>query len=162
KALRRPGQVPWRTTVAFGKASTVSRNRSSRSRPANWAVSRNVSSLVTATSGAVGFSRSAAVSGRPLAAVASPPASTVSGGVPSRRLHTTRRASYARLVRVGVEKLLAIDLVVGDGLLTLRRDHPVDKRLSEFVLDVGVLGGIDQDDAVLVEQALVAFDQDRE
>src|SRR5215813_2488872 len=60
KALRRPGQVPWRTTVAFGKASTVSRNRSSRSRPANWAVSRNVSSLVTATSGAVGFSRSAA------------------------------------------------------------------------------------------------------
>src|SRR5258707_15732231 len=73
-----------------------------------------------------------------------------------------RASSCARLPRVGEEKLLAVDLVIINGLLTLRRGYPLDKRLSQFLLDGGVLGGIDQDDAVLVEKSLVALEQDRE
>src|SRR6185503_8915715 len=61
--------------------------------------------------------------------------------------------------RVWKEQLLAADLVVGDRLLTLSRDHPVNKGQAHLHLDVRVLGRIDEDHAVLVEQALVALDR---
>src|SRR5204862_5575571 len=64
--------------------------------------------------------------------------------------------------RVRKEQLLAADLVRGDRLLPCRREHPVGERLRELHLDVRVLRRIDDDDAVLVEEALVALDQDRE
>ena len=61
---------------------------------------------------------------------------------------------------VGEEELLPADLVVGDRLLPLGRNEPVDELLAEFLLDVRMLGRVHQNHAVLVEQALVAFDQD--
>ena len=42
------------------------------------------------------------------------------------------------------------------------RDQPVDEFLAQLLLHVRVLGRIDQHDAVLVEQALVALDHDVE
>src|SRR5258708_2355312 len=63
---------------------------------------------------------------------------------------------------VGEEQLLAVDLVVGDRLLALGRDEPVDEGLAQLVLHVRMLCRIHQDDAVLVEQLVVAFDRDGE
>src|SRR5687767_5144759 len=60
------------------------------------------------------------------------------------------------------EQPLAADLVVGNRLLPFRRDDPVDEGLPHLLLDVPVPVRIHQDDAVLVEQPLVAFDEDRE
>ncbi len=61
---------------------------------------------------------------------------------------------------VGEEQLLAADLVVGDRLLPVARDQPVDEGLPLRDLHIGMLGRIDQHHAVLVEQPLVALDQD--
>jgi len=60
------------------------------------------------------------------------------------------------------EQLLAIDPVAGDRGLALRRDKPIDECLAEFFLHRGKFFGIDQHDAVLIEQPLVAFDDDFE
>src|SRR5512134_1477107 len=62
-----------------------------------------------------------------------------------------RVRSHGSLAGVGKEQLLAADLVVGDGLLPLRRHDPVDELLPEFLLHMGMLVGIHQDHAVLVE-----------
>src|SRR3954468_19570180 len=62
--------------------------------------------------------------------------------------------------RVGENELPAPDLVAGDGLLPPRRDQPVDEGLPVPRLHVRMLDRIDQHDAVLVEQPLVAFRQD--
>src|SRR5262249_8793451 len=65
-----------------------------------------------------------------------------------------------RLVGVWEEQLLSLDLIVCDRLVTLGRDEPVDEGLAEFFLDVGMLGRIHQHHAILIEQPLVAGDQD--
>ena len=66
-------------------------------------------------------------------------------------------ASGARVVGVRIEQLLAVDLVVGDLLLSFRRNQLVDELLAELLLHVRMLRRVDQHDAVLVEHALVAF-----
>src|SRR5215472_5870524 len=71
-------------------------------------------------------------------------------------------ASRPRRIGIGEEQFLPVDLVIRDRLLTLGRDEPVDEGLAESLLDVRMLFGIDQHDAVLVEQALVAGDEDVE
>src|SRR5450759_1758204 len=70
-------------------------------------------------------------------------------------------ASRAVIVGVRVKQLLAVDLVVGDVLLPFRRDQVVDELLAELLLHVDMLGRVHQHHAILVEHALVAFDQDR-
>src|SRR5438552_586527 len=45
------------------------------------------------------------------------------------------RPSRAGIVRVGEEELLAVDLVVGDRLLAVGRDQPVDQGLPERRFD---------------------------
>jgi len=64
-----------------------------------------------------------------------------------RQLH----ASGARIPGIGVEQLLAVDLVIGDRLLAFGRNQPVDELLAEFLLYTGMLRRIYQYDAVLVE-----------
>src|SRR6516165_2679842 len=73
-----------------------------------------------------------------------------------------RHASRVRVVRVRIEQLLAVDLVIGDGLLSLRRNEPVDEGLTEFLLYMRMPLGIYQHHAILVEKSLVALDRDRE
>src|ERR671937_402611 len=85
----------------------------------------------------------------------------------TRRFYQPRRGAICAprlrsLVRVGKEELLAVDLVGRDGLLACGRDEPVDKCLAPLLLHVGMLHGIDQHHAALVEEALVALDNDGE
>ena len=61
---------------------------------------------------------------------------------------------------VGEEELLAFKLEAGDGLLGIGADPPVDELLGGFLLDLRALGGVDHHDAVLVQEGLVAFDED--
>src|SRR3954469_21762521 len=70
----------------------------------------------------------------------------------------------SKLLAAGVreEELLAVDLVVGDRLLALGGDQPVDESLAHLLLDVRMLRRIDEHHAVLVVEALVALDHDRE
>src|SRR5688572_4379971 len=63
---------------------------------------------------------------------------------------------------VGEEQLLPADPVVGDRLLPFCRDDPVDEGLRHLLPDVLVPVRIHQDDAILIEQALVSLDEDRE
>jgi hypothetical protein len=70
------------------------------------------------------------------------------------------QASSVGIGSVRKEQLLAIDLVVGNGLLAVRRHQPIDELPTETLLHVGVLGWVHQDDAVLVEQVLVALHKD--
>src|SRR2546423_4125560 len=70
--------------------------------------------------------------------------------------------SRARHRRVREEQLLPADLVVSDGLLSFGRDKPVDELLPGCRLYMRTLRGIHQHDAILIEQPLVAFDQDRQ
>src|SRR5215470_1875291 len=76
------------------------------------------------------------------------------------RTSATRSSTGVRGVRI--EQLLPIDLVVGDSLLPRRRDKPVNKLLAKLLLDVWMLLRVDQNDPVLIEQPLVALDQDFE
>ena len=71
-------------------------------------------------------------------------------------------ASGVRVGRVRVEQLLAADLVAGDDVLTFRRNQEVDELLTEVFLDARIFRRIHQHHAILVEQALVAFDHDGE
>src|SRR6516165_85084 len=73
-----------------------------------------------------------------------------------------RHASRVRVVRVRIEQLLAVDLVIGDGLLSLRRNEPVDEGLTELLLYMRMPLGIYQHHAILIEKPLVALDRDRE
>src|SRR5262245_42074499 len=70
--------------------------------------------------------------------------------------------SRPRHIGIGEEQFLPVDLVIRDRLLALGRDEPVDEGLAERLLYVRMLFGIDQHDAVLVEQALVAGHEDVE
>src|ERR1044072_5942167 len=72
------------------------------------------------------------------------------------------RALRARRRRIWEEQLLPVYLVVGDRLLAVGRDEPVDELLAVFLLHVRALLGIHQQDAILVEQPPVAFYHDRE
>src|SRR5262249_36042524 len=76
--------------------------------------------------------------------------------------HSFAPPSRARLIGIGEEELLTVDLVTSDRLLSLLRDKPIDERLPKVLLDVGMLVGVDEHHAVLIEQALVALDKDLE
>src|SRR6266511_278972 len=67
--------------------------------------------------------------------------------------------SRARIVGVRIEQLRAADLVIGNGSLAFRRDEPVNEGLAEVFLPVRMPCRIDGDDAILVEHALVAGQQ---
>src|SRR5262249_48636234 len=72
-----------------------------------------------------------------------------------------RRTAFARSY-VGIggirkEQLLAVDLVVGNGLLAVGRHQPIDELLTENLLHVGVPSWVHQYDAVLIEQVPVAL-----
>src|SRR5512134_3262152 len=73
---------------------------------------------------------------------------------------TATLASPALVVRE--EELLAADIVTRDRLLQRARDDPVDERVAQVLLDVRVLRRVHEHDPVLVEQLLVALDEDRE
>src|SRR5258708_36811726 len=75
---------------------------------------------------------------------------------------TRWRALGARIVGIGIEQLLAVDLVIGDRLLSLRRNQPVDEGLAELLFDMRVLLGVHQYHAVLVEKPLLALARDGE
>ncbi len=57
---------------------------------------------------------------------------------------------------VGLEQYLAVDPGGPDGGLAFGPDQPVDERLVQFRLHVGMPFGVHHDDAVGVEQARVA------
>ena len=63
---------------------------------------------------------------------------------------------------VGKEQLLAPDRVIGDGLLAVPRDDPVDEGLPVFFFHMRKFFRIQQNDSVLVEKPVVAFDGDCE
>src|SRR4051812_38558115 len=62
----------------------------------------------------------------------------------------------------GKEQLLAPDPITGDDALPGRRHDPVGELLRQGLFDMRMSGRIDDDHAVLVEQAAVAFDQHRQ
>lgn len=69
-------------------------------------------------------------------------------------------ALCVRVVSVRIEKLLAVDLVSGDDPLPFRRNQKVDELLAEVFLDARAFRRVHQHDAVLIKEALVAFDSD--
>ena len=78
-----------------------------------------------------------------------------------KRIQRADSTVRAHLPRVGIEKLLAIDLVAGDRLLAFGRDEGQSMKVwprSFFTL--GCFAGIHQEHAVLAKQPLLAFDQD--
>ena len=58
------------------------------------------------------------------------------------------------------ECLIAKNLILANFRLAFWRYHPINKCLTECCFDVGMFLLVDQDDAVLVEQNGVAFDED--
>src|SRR5689334_3526865 len=64
--------------------------------------------------------------------------------------------------RVWEELLLAVDLEGGNRALAFRRQQPVDEGLAKFSLDTRMARRIDERHAVLVEEPLVALDDDLE
>src|SRR5207245_10046188 len=70
--------------------------------------------------------------------------------------------SSVRVRRIGIEQLLAADLVVGNRFLPYWRHEPVDELLTEILFHIRMFLRIHQHHAILVEQALVARDQNRE
>src|SRR6516164_1287507 len=68
--------------------------------------------------------------------------------------------SSVRIVRVRVEKLLSVDPVAGDHVLSLRRNQPVDELLAELLLHAWTSRRRHEHDAVLIEETLVAFNED--
>src|SRR5215510_1987142 len=61
---------------------------------------------------------------------------------------------------IGDEELLAVDLVTRDRVLALSRYQPIDEGLAQVRLHVRVHGGVHQYHVVLVEQPLVALNDD--
>src|SRR6476659_3137478 len=70
--------------------------------------------------------------------------------------------SCVRIVGIWIEELLAADLKVGNRALPLRGYQPVNELLSKVRLHMRVLAGVYQHHAILIEKALVAFDEDGE
>src|SRR6516165_6099119 len=62
----------------------------------------------------------------------------------------------------GPKHLLAVNLVTGDCLLAFVRNEPVDELLAKLLLHMGMLGRVNQDDTVLVEQQFVPLHHDDE
>src|SRR5919205_710331 len=58
------------------------------------------------------------------------------------------------------EELLSLELEISDRLLPGFGDQPIDECLPVAGLHVPVFGGIDQNDAVLVEQTRVSLHED--
>src|SRR5690606_11746022 len=73
---------------------------------------------------------------------------------------SAKTAVKQSLFCIGEEQLLTAQLIACDGLLSIARDQPVMPLLGQVVLKVRVALWIDQHAAVLVEQCLVAFEQD--
>jgi hypothetical protein len=57
---------------------------------------------------------------------------------PLPRARTQRSGVW--IVGVRIKELLAIDLVVRDRILTIRRDQPIDELLTEIPFDTWMLG----------------------
>jgi hypothetical protein len=55
------------------------------------------------------------------------------------------------------KELLTVNLVAGDCGLALGADKPINKRLPVFGPYIRVLGGINQDHAILVEELRITF-----
>src|SRR5262249_43648491 len=66
------------------------------------------------------------------------------------------------LFALGPEQLLAVNLVIGDCLLAFVRNEPVDELLAKLLLHMRMLGRVNQDDTVLVEQQFVPLHRDDE
>src|SRR6516165_4744630 len=66
------------------------------------------------------------------------------------------------LFALGPEHLLAVNLVIGDCLLAFVRNEPVDELLAKLLLHMRMLGRVNQDDTVLVEQQFVALHREDE
>src|SRR6185437_7423057 len=66
------------------------------------------------------------------------------------------------VVSVGIKELLAVDLISGDCGLSLRRNEPINETLAGFFFNRGMLFRVHQHHAVLIEQSLIAFDEDDE
>ena len=62
----------------------------------------------------------------------------------SRLLHLGR-------FRIREEQLFAVDIVGPYRVLALRREDPINECLTELLLDVRMLGRIDENDTVLVD-----------
>src|SRR5882724_7571968 len=72
-----------------------------------------------------------------------------------------RKASRSALLPgICEEQLLAFYLVGADGFLSLAGQHPIDEGLPKILLDTRVLLRVHENDAVLIEQALVSFHRD--
>src|SRR4029079_16873776 len=100
----------------------------------------------------------------PLAGASGRPAIVAAFGAHHAWLVPLRRPSFRRRSALCIreEQLLAVDLVVGDRLLACRRYHPVGELLRQRTLHVRVFGRVHHHHTVLVEQPLVALDEDRE
>src|SRR5262249_55180504 len=72
------------------------------------------------------------------------------------------QASCPRCIGIGEKQLLPVDLVIRDRLLPFGRNEPVDEGLAEVLLYIGMLFGIHENHAVLIEEPLVAGHQDVE
>ena len=70
------------------------------------------------------------------------------------------RLRYLTGIGIGEKLLLAVDLKGFDGVLPLGRQDPVDECLALVLFHVRMFGRVDQDDAVLIEQLVVAFHHD--
>src|SRR3974390_1311006 len=81
------------------------------------------------------------------------------GRVPHLSAKGQKRTSTVWISRVREKQLLAIDLVVADGFLTLRRTQPIDELLAVLLPHQRMLGGVYECDAILIEHALVPLDQ---
>src|SRR5688572_28368561 len=81
---------------------------------------------------------------------------------PRRAARRSIRPPALLYLRSGIrkEKLLAVNPVGGDRVLPFAGNHPVDECLSHLLPDPQAFRRVYQDDAVLVEQPPVAFDQD--
>src|SRR5690625_1195565 len=77
----------------------------------------------------------------------------------ARRMSVLSSRLASRLIGVRIEELLTVQLVGADRSLPFLGNQPVDEGLALLGLDVLVALGIDQDHAILVEEAVIAFDQ---
>src|SRR5258705_11702297 len=75
-------------------------------------------------------------------------------------LRSHEHASGPRHITIGEEELQALDLETRDSVLALSRNQPIDEGLAQVRLHLRVLGGVHQYHAILVEQPLVALNDD--
>jgi hypothetical protein len=75
-----------------------------------------------------------------------------------------REKASCAMILVGIreEELLSLDAKIGDGLLPLVGGQPIDERPSLLRFHMGMLGRIDQNGTILIEQACVPCHQQSE